>query len=207
VRAAVTVVGGGIAGLVASIACAEAGVEVRLFEAHRQLGGRARSSRGPFVTNLGPHALYCDGPWWAWLAERELLPAVAKPPFRGARFRHGQTAGRLPPLALVAKELACGDGPRRSTSISGAGPRSSSEPNGRRCSPVRPASSPSTPIRGGCRRRSSGNGCCGSIGCLLPCATCSEAGIRSSWSSRAAPASLAWISKPARASRRCPSRP
>jgi phytoene dehydrogenase-like protein len=103
VTAAVTVVGGGIAGLVASIACAEAGAQVRLFEAHRQLGGRARSSSGPFVTNLGPHALYCDGPWWAWLAARELLPPVAKPPNTGARFRYGGKARRVPPLALVAK--------------------------------------------------------------------------------------------------------
>lgn len=102
-RAAVTVVGGGIAGLVASIACAEAGAQVRLFEAHRQLGGRARSSSGPFVTNLGPHALYCDGPWWAWLAVRELLPPVAKPPNTGVRFRYGEKARRIPPLALVAK--------------------------------------------------------------------------------------------------------
>jgi phytoene dehydrogenase-like protein len=63
---AITVISGGIAGLVASIACGEAGGRVRLFEAHRRLGGRARSSSGPFVTNLGPHALYCDGPWYAW---------------------------------------------------------------------------------------------------------------------------------------------
>jgi phytoene dehydrogenase-like protein len=103
VTAAVTVVGGGIAGLVASIACAEAGAEVRLLEAHRELGGRARSSSGPFVTNLGPHALYCDGPWWAWLAARDLLPPMAKPPNTGARFRYGQKARRMPPLALVAK--------------------------------------------------------------------------------------------------------
>jgi NAD(P)-binding Rossmann-like domain len=103
--AAIAVVGGGIAGLVASVACAEAGAEVRLLEAHRQLGGRARSSSGPFVTNLGPHALYRDGPWWAWLAERELLPAVAKPPLVGARFRHGQRAHRMPPLALLAKAI------------------------------------------------------------------------------------------------------
>jgi phytoene dehydrogenase-like protein len=102
---AVTVVGGGIAGLVASIACAEAGATVGLLEAHRQLGGRARSSTGPFVTNLGPHALYCDGPWWAWLAERELLPPVATPPLAGARFRHGQRAHRMPPLALLAKAI------------------------------------------------------------------------------------------------------
>jgi phytoene dehydrogenase-like protein len=41
---AITVVGGGIAELVASIACAEAGGQVHVVEAHRGLGGRARSS-------------------------------------------------------------------------------------------------------------------------------------------------------------------
>jgi hypothetical protein len=102
---AITVIGGGIAGLVASIACAEAGGQVRLFEAHRRLGGRACSSNGPFVTNLGPHALYCDGPWWAWLAERELLPSVAGPPLTGARFRLGPKARRMPPPALLARVI------------------------------------------------------------------------------------------------------
>ena len=43
----ITVVGGGIAGLVASIACAEGGANVRLLEAHAQLGGRGRSTDGP----------------------------------------------------------------------------------------------------------------------------------------------------------------
>ncbi|HEX4806722.1 MAG TPA: NAD(P)-binding protein, partial [Conexibacter sp.] len=36
----ITVVGGGVAGLVAAIACAEAGAPVRLLEAHETLGGR-----------------------------------------------------------------------------------------------------------------------------------------------------------------------
>ena len=36
----ITVVGGGIAGLVAAIACAEGGASVRLLEAHEALGGR-----------------------------------------------------------------------------------------------------------------------------------------------------------------------
>jgi uncharacterized protein with NAD-binding domain and iron-sulfur cluster len=75
-----TVVGGGIPGLMASIASTEAGGRVNLFEAHRRPGGRARCSSGPLVTNCGPHALHCDGPWWAWLAERQLLTPVASPP-------------------------------------------------------------------------------------------------------------------------------
>ncbi|MGW5310648.1 NAD(P)-binding protein [Nocardia thailandica] len=40
----ITVVGGGIAGLTAAIACAETGVPVRLHEAHHTLGGRGRAT-------------------------------------------------------------------------------------------------------------------------------------------------------------------
>jgi glycine/D-amino acid oxidase-like deaminating enzyme len=91
---AIAVIGGGIAGLVASIACAEAGGQVRLIEAHRRLGGRARSSAGPFVTNLRPDALYCAGRWYAWLAERQLLPPVAGPPLTGRASASGRRRGR-----------------------------------------------------------------------------------------------------------------
>ena len=64
----ITIVGAGIAGLVAAIACAEEGAKVRLLEAHEQLGGRARSTDGPYKANLGPHAIYkkttrCGGGW------------------------------------------------------------------------------------------------------------------------------------------------
>ena len=43
----ISIVGGGIAGLVAGITCAEAEVEATIFEGHDDLGGRARSSEGP----------------------------------------------------------------------------------------------------------------------------------------------------------------
>ena len=43
----ITIVGAGIAGLVAAIACAEEGASVRLMEAHESLGGRGRSTDGP----------------------------------------------------------------------------------------------------------------------------------------------------------------
>ncbi|MDQ1397384.1 MAG: hypothetical protein QOG64_2643, partial [Acidimicrobiaceae bacterium] len=97
----VTIVGGGLAGLVSSIACAEAGAEVHLLEAHGQLGGRARTAAGAFAANLGPHVLYCDGPLWDWLEERDLLPEMGKPPLGGIRFRHGGHARRLPPRAVL----------------------------------------------------------------------------------------------------------
>ena len=71
----ITIVGGGIAGLVAAIACAEEGAKVRLVEAHESLGGRGRSSDGPYKANLGPHAMYKDGAFWRWMRERDILPA------------------------------------------------------------------------------------------------------------------------------------
>ncbi|MGO9905052.1 MAG: FAD-dependent oxidoreductase, partial [Solirubrobacteraceae bacterium] len=44
----ITVIGGGVAGLAAAITCAESGADVKLFEAHQQLGGRARSTDGSY---------------------------------------------------------------------------------------------------------------------------------------------------------------
>ncbi|GAB3706355.1 phytoene desaturase family protein [Nocardiopsis oceani] len=66
----ITIVGGGIAGLTAAVTVAEAGVPVRLYEAHSVLGGRARTAAGPYRTNNGTHTFYADGAPWEWLAER-----------------------------------------------------------------------------------------------------------------------------------------
>ncbi len=97
----ITVVGGGLAGLTAAIACAEGGAKVRLLEAHDALGGRARSAEGPYKANLGPHALYTDGPLWRWLGERNLHPAHVRPPLGGARFRREGSVQRTPPLGAI----------------------------------------------------------------------------------------------------------
>lgn len=101
----ITVVGGGLAGLVAAIASTEGGAEVRLLEAHDALGGRARSIDGPYVANLGPHVLYKDGPFWAWLREHELLPACAAPPLSGVRLRWQGEVRRTPPLGAIPAVL------------------------------------------------------------------------------------------------------
>lgn len=101
----ITVVGGGLAGLTAAIACAEGGAEVRLLEAHEQLGGRARSADGPYKANLGPHALYSDGAMWRWLSERGLLPNHVRPPLGGARFRFQGALHRTPPLGAIPAVL------------------------------------------------------------------------------------------------------
>lgn len=101
----VTIVGGGLAGLTAAIASAEGGAKVRLLEAHESLGGRARSASGPYKANFGPHVIYKDGPFWDWLAERELLPPYAGPPLAGIRFRWQGAVRRTPPLGTIPAVL------------------------------------------------------------------------------------------------------
>jgi phytoene dehydrogenase-like protein len=101
----ITVVGGGLGGLTAAISCAEAGHEVRLFEAHAQLGGRARSMGAPYNANFGPHVIYKDGGLWRWLRERDLLPPYAGLALAPVRFRYQGKARRLPPLGAAPSVL------------------------------------------------------------------------------------------------------
>ncbi len=101
----ITVIGGGLGGLAAAITCAEGGSEVKLFEAHRQLGGRARTTDGPYKANLGPHAIYTGGALWEWLTQRNLMPPVARPPLTGVRFRYAGAVHRTPPLSLIPPGL------------------------------------------------------------------------------------------------------
>jgi len=101
----ITIVGGGLAGLTAAIAGAEAGVEVRLLEAHEQLGGRARSTGGPYKANFGPHVIYKGGLVWNWLDERGLLLPCAGLPLGGLRFRWQGSVRRTPPLGTVPSVL------------------------------------------------------------------------------------------------------
>ena len=62
-RTHLTIVGGGLAGLVATIAAREAGLDVTLYEARSRLGGRARSTPGAYHANWGPHVIYADRSW------------------------------------------------------------------------------------------------------------------------------------------------
>ncbi|HYV14468.1 MAG TPA: NAD(P)-binding protein [Conexibacter sp.] len=109
----ITVVGGGIAGLVAAISCAEQGAPVRLLEAHGQLGGRGRSSDGPYITNFGPHALYKNGTLWAFLQQRDLLPPVVRPALTKPLYMRvdGRRRRTLPPAMLLALPRLRGDAP------------------------------------------------------------------------------------------------
>lgn len=101
----ITVIGGGVAGLTAAISCAEGGASVRLFEAHETVGGRARSTDGPYKANLGPHAIYRGGVLWDWLTTRGLMPALARPLLTGVRFHHEGAIHRTPPLSLIPPGL------------------------------------------------------------------------------------------------------
>ncbi|WP_353320713.1 NAD(P)-binding protein [Mycobacterium sp.] len=98
-----TVIGGGLAGLTAAIACAENGAKVILHEAHGVLGGRARSSPAPYIANDGTHAFY-DGPPWRWLAARGLVAPFARLGVRQlarVRIRHGGRLRRVPPAGFT----------------------------------------------------------------------------------------------------------
>ncbi|MET7310320.1 NAD(P)-binding protein [Streptomyces sp. NPDC005571] len=98
------IIGGGLAGFTAAITAAESGALVTVHEAHHTLGGRARTAEAPYRTNDGPHALYCRGPHWTWLAQRGLLGPTAAVPLRQAgklRFRLRGALRRTPPLALL----------------------------------------------------------------------------------------------------------
>lgn len=98
---AITVVGGGLAGLVAAVECAEAGVPVRLLEGHARLGGRATSTPGPFVANLGPHALYTGTELWDWLRRRDLHGPAPMPRSPRIVVRWRGSVRRVPPRALL----------------------------------------------------------------------------------------------------------
>src|ERR1700722_18229026 len=103
-RREIALVGGGLAGMISAIACAEEGARVQLLEAHERLGGRARSTDGPYKANLGPHALY-TGPFWSWMQERGLLPENVRPRLTGARVRLAGVVKLTPPLAAIPSVL------------------------------------------------------------------------------------------------------
>jgi phytoene dehydrogenase-like protein len=95
-------VGGGIGGVTAAIAAAEAGWAVTLLEARSSLGGRARTSDAPFRANWGPHVVYQDGPMWRWLAARGLAEPAAHPPkVMNIVFRVDGARHHVPPIALI----------------------------------------------------------------------------------------------------------
>jgi hypothetical protein len=98
----VTVVGGGIGGLVAAVELAEAGVPATVLEARAVPGGRARSVPGPWVANLGPHAVYRGGSLWRWLDRRGLTWRLRRVPVLPVRLRVSGVRRVRPPLPVLA---------------------------------------------------------------------------------------------------------
>ena|SRR5215212_6381435 len=92
-----SIVGGGLSGLVAAITAAEQGTAVELFEARKSLGGRARTMSGDFRANIGAHAFWRDGESWKWLRERDLLPRSKRSPLTGSRFFYRDRIRQIPP--------------------------------------------------------------------------------------------------------------
>jgi phytoene dehydrogenase-like protein len=104
VKPDLTIVGAGLTGLTAAIEAAERGWQVTVAEAHSRPGGRARSLAAPFRANAGPHAIYVDGPWWAWLERRGLTPPIVEAPGYASLVRAGGRLGPWP--AGLSKAIA-----------------------------------------------------------------------------------------------------
>jgi len=107
-RGQVVVVGGGVAGLAAATFAARSGASVMLLEALTERGGRSRTREEQgFHFNMGPHALYRNGPAEAVLEELGIRVAGA-PPDLGTSLAwcEGRLA-KLPggPLSLLTTRL------------------------------------------------------------------------------------------------------
>ena len=96
----VVIVGGGLAGLAASIYLARGGRTVTVFEKRQYLGGRAITHlRHGFRFNLGAHAVYRNGA--GARVYRELgIPVPGRPPKLKGLALHGDQQYRLPTSIL-----------------------------------------------------------------------------------------------------------
>jgi phytoene dehydrogenase-like protein len=102
-RTHLTIVGGGLGGLVTAVSAREAGLDVTLYEARKELGGRARTTPGAPRANWGPHVIYGDGPLWSWLDERGLAePARRVPAIARIAVRVHGRARTIPPRKALA---------------------------------------------------------------------------------------------------------
>lgn len=97
---AVSIVGGGLSGLVAAIEVTERGGAAIVYERSQSLGGRARTSGSEYRVNFGPHALYADGALWKWLKRRGLLPPTRMPNPLSVRFVLDGRARRGVPMPV-----------------------------------------------------------------------------------------------------------
>src|SRR5215472_14769388 len=109
----IIVVGGGIAGLAASIYAAQAGARVLLLERSAHMGGRAITNiRNHYHFNLGPHALYRSGYAAAALADLGVNLSGGMPPLAGAFAYHGGRLHTFPSagVSLLVTDLITAEG-------------------------------------------------------------------------------------------------
>ncbi|MFM1653238.1 phytoene desaturase family protein [Brevibacillus sp. B_LB10_24] len=101
------IIGGGLAGLTASIYLARAGLSVMILEKANQLGGRGLTVKKSGASlNLGVHALYRDGAGEAILRELGVEPKGAYPPASaGAMWNNRVYTLPSKPLELIASRL------------------------------------------------------------------------------------------------------
>ncbi|MEO7993646.1 MAG: FAD-dependent oxidoreductase [bacterium] len=104
-RAQTVVIGGGLAGLTASMSLARSGQEVVLIERAAELGGRATTQKeGEFLFNQGPHALYVKGVGEAILRDLGVTLEGGSPKAAGLAM----SRGRLFPLPTDVPSLFFG---------------------------------------------------------------------------------------------------
>ncbi|MGC4935326.1 NAD(P)-binding protein [Gordonia sp. DT30] len=108
----INVIGGGIGGLTAAIACAETGSAVKIFEAHEHLGGRGRATPAPYVAHEGAHVFYADGPHYTWLKTRGFVDGLGWPGPSSLtsllRFRADGRLRAVPPLRVLRAQIRSG---------------------------------------------------------------------------------------------------
>lgn len=91
------IIGGGLAGLTAATYLARAGRSVKIVDRAPHLGGRAISQQvNGFKFNLGPRALYADGPARHIFDELGVTYSGHRPPLRGGLVTHGGRIDLLP---------------------------------------------------------------------------------------------------------------
>ncbi|MEM8707858.1 MAG: FAD-dependent oxidoreductase [Actinomycetota bacterium] len=108
----VVVIGAGLAGLATAIDVARSGRRVRVLDARREIGGRARTSfHDGFALNEGAHALYRTGEAWAFLEREGLAPAGGEPSAKHAVGVSADLVGPLPagPISLLRTPLLRND--------------------------------------------------------------------------------------------------